>query len=202
MEDPYLWLEEVEGEQALAWARERNAACLAELAEGPRYEEIRSRLLEIYESDERIPHVRLIGDRLYNFWQDENRVRGVWRRTTWDQYREDRPEWETVLDLDALAAEEDEDWVWKGFTLLKPDRDRCLAALSRGGADAVVLREFDLAEKAFVEGGFALPEAKSVVSWRDRDGLYVATDFGPGSLTDSGYPREVRLWRLGRGRLS
>ena len=197
MEDPYLWLEEIEGDRALDWARARNAACLAELTAGPGYERLRSRLLKIYESDDRIPYARQMGAWLYNFWQDETHVRGLWRRTTWAEYRKDRPEWETVLDLDALAAEEDEDWVWKGFVALKPSYDRGMVALSRGGGDAVVLREFELAERAFATDGFALPEAKSVVSWRDRDSLYVATDFGPGSLTDSGYPREVRLWRRG-----
>lgn len=196
-QDPYLWLEEIEGERALAWASARNEASLAELTAWPGFERLQGRLLKIYESDERIPYAHQMGGRLYNFWQDETNVRGLWRRTTWAEYRKDRPDWETLFDLDALAAAEGEDWVWKGFVALEPSYERGMVALSRGGGDAVVLREYDLETKAFLSDGFALPEAKSTVSWRDRNTLYVATDFGPGTLTDSGYPREVRLWRRG-----
>ncbi|MFP4540083.1 MAG: prolyl oligopeptidase family serine peptidase [Opitutales bacterium] len=195
--DPFRWLEEVESERALDWARAQNVRSTRPIEAHAGFAPLRERLLEIYQSDEKIPYVREIGGRLYNFWRDAKHVRGIMRRTTLESYRTTRPEWETVLDLDALAAEEDENWVWKGWSVLEPDDDRALVRLSRGGGDAVVLREFDLAAKAFVEGGFVVPEAKSRASWEDRDTLLVGTDFGAGSLTTSGYPRTTRRWRRG-----
>jgi prolyl oligopeptidase len=167
------------------------------LAESNAFKKLEARLLAILDSKDRIPMVSQIGDRLYNFWRDAQNPKGVWRRTTLDEYRKPEPAWETVLDLDALAAAEKENWVWHGATVLEPQDRLCLVSLSRGGADADVVREFDLETKAFVAGGFALPEAKSSVAWRDRESLFVATDFGPGSLTTSGYPRTVREWRRG-----
>jgi prolyl oligopeptidase len=195
-EDPYLWLEDVGGERSLSWARERNAES-AQALEGDGFARLERRLLEILDSDARIPEVEKLGDRLYNFWKDAKNPRGVWRRTTLDEYRRPHPAWETVLDVDALGAAEKEGWVWKGAECLKPGYRRCLVSLSRGGADAVVVREFDLATKAFVKDGFELPEAKTSVAWRDEGSLLVGTDFGPGSLTTSGYPRIVKLWRRG-----
>ncbi len=138
-----------------------------------------------------------IGDHFYNFWRDKDHPKGLWRRTTLDEYRKDQPAWETVIDLDALAKTEQENWVWHGAQCLKPDYQRCLISLSRGGADADVVREFDLPGKQFVKGGFELPEAKSRVAWIDQDHLYVATDFGPGSMTASSYPRIVKAWKRG-----
>ena len=138
-----------------------------------------------------------IGDRFYNMWRDAANPKGLWRRTTLAAYRTSAPVWETVLDLDALSAKEGENWVWHGAAVLEPEDRRCLVSLSRGGADADVVREFDLETKAFVEGGFTLPEAKSRVAWRNGDSLFVATDFGPGSLTASGYPRTIREWTRG-----
>lgn len=196
-DDPRQWLEEVEGTNALAWVRSQNERSTLELTNAPGFETLRQRLLAVYDSREKIPYVAKIGPYLYNYWQDAAHVRGLFRRTTMEEYRKDQPGWETVLDLDALAASEKENWVWKGYDVLYPDRDRCLVSLSRGGGDAVVVREFDLNAKAFVAGGFELPEAKSASSWRDRDTLYVGTDFGPGSLTSSGYPRLVKEWKRG-----
>jgi prolyl oligopeptidase len=196
-DDPYLWLEEVTGERALAWAREQNAVSTKELEASPEFEPIRQRLLAILDSKERIPYVQKRGRYLYNFWRDARNVRGLFRRTTLEEYRKAEPNWETVLDLDKLADAEKENWVWKGYSALYPKYDRCLIFLSRGGADATVTREFDLTTKEFVADGFSLAEAKSRVSWRDRDSLYVATDFGPGSLTSSGYPRIVKEWKRG-----
>jgi prolyl oligopeptidase len=196
-EDPYLWLEEVESERALAFAREQNERALARLEAQPLFATIYERNLEILNSDERIPSPSQIGDFVYNFWRDAEHVRGLWRRVSVEGYREPEPRWETVIDLDALAAEEGENWVWSGASCRYPAYDRCLIALSRGGADATVVREFDLAERRFVDDGFTLPEAKSDVAWRDRDSIFVGTDFGDGSLTDSGYPRVVRIWRRG-----
>jgi prolyl oligopeptidase len=196
-EDPYLWLEDVSGERALDWARQQNAFSTKELQGSADFEGLRERLLAILNSKERIPMVSKKGRYLYNFWRDEKNVRGLWRRTTMAEYKKARPEWETVLDLDELAAGEKENWVWKGAGFLELSYDRALIFLSRGGADACVTREFDVEGKEFVTDGFGLPEAKSRVTWRDRDTLYVATDFGPGSLTRSGYPRIVREWKRG-----
>ena len=196
-DDPWLWLEDVQGERALAWVRERNAETLAELQARPDFAPTRERLLGILNAKDRIPAVQRIGDRLYNLWQDETHKRGLWRRTTLAEYRKAAPAWETVLDLDALGAAEGENWVWAGVNCLGPAWRRCLVSLSRGGADATVVREFDLVDKRFVAGGFALPEAKTDVAWIDPDQLYVGTDFGPGSMTDSGYPRVIKRWRRG-----
>ncbi|MDA1041446.1 MAG: prolyl oligopeptidase family serine peptidase, partial [Planctomycetota bacterium] len=195
--DPHLWLEDVTGEKPLAWVREQNAECVATLAEAEAFTNLEARLLAILDSQERIPMVSKIGDRYYNFWRDATNPKGLWRRTTLEEYRKPEPAWETVLDLDALAAEERENWVWHGARVLEPEGRLCLVSLSRGGADADVVREFDLASKTFVSDGFMLPEAKSRVAWRSETSLFVATDFGPGSLTTSGYPRTVREWRRG-----
>jgi prolyl oligopeptidase len=195
--DPHIWLEEVAGAKPLAWVRERNARCVAALGETPDFKTLESRILSILDSKEKIPFVTKIGDRYYNFWRDGEHPKGVWRRTTLDEYRKPQPAWETVLDVDALAKAEGENWVWHGATVLEPEDRLCLVSLSRGGADADVVREFDLETKAFVTGGFTLPEAKSRIAWRGRDSLFVATDFGPESLTTSGYPRTVRAWDRG-----
>lgn len=196
--DPYLWLEEVQGERALAWVRERNAASRAVLQQHPRFAAMRDGFRAILDSSDKIPYVSRRGDALYNFWRDAKHPRGLWRRTTLASYRQPRPDWETVIDLDALAKAEGENWVWAGATCLGPDYRRCLVQLSRGGADATVLREFDSRAKRFVDGGFALPEAKTSVTWESADSLLVGTDFGPGTLTDSGYPRLIKRWRRGQ----
>ena len=195
--DPYLWLEEVTGEKALAWVKERNAESTAELTKGPEFQTLNDRLLKILDSKEKIPYIGKRGEFFYNFWRDEKNKRGLWRRTTLEEYRKPEPKWEVMLDLDALAEREKENWVWHGSTWLEPTYDRCLIALSRGGADADVIREFDPRTKEFVKDGFSLPEAKSDVAWKDRDTLLVGTDFGEGSLTDSGYPRVVKEWKRG-----
>ena len=195
LDDPNLWLEEVEGDAALTWVREQNARSQPALEALPGFAAMRQRLLDTYQSQERTPYVAKHGEHFYNFWQDATHIRGLIRRTTLDQYRLAEPQWETVLDLDELARQEGEDWVYDSLTHLYPEGERCLLSLSRGGADASVVREFDLHTLRFVEGGFELEEAKSAVCWKDRDTLYVGTDFGPGSLTDSGYPRQVKLWQ-------
>ena len=197
-DDPYLWLEDVQGEPALAWVRERNAATEAVLCARPGFEATRRLILEVLDSREQIPQVTRRGGFLYNLWRDADHPRGLWRRTTLAEYRLREPAWQTVLDLDALARAEGENWVWAGAIAFGPAYRHALVELSRGGADAVVVREFDLVERRFVEGGFALPEAKTSVSWADADTLYVGTDFGPGSLTDSGYPRVIKRWRRGQ----
>jgi len=196
-EDPYLWLEEVESEKALAWAKERSEADTAVLEAVPEYAEIHARLLEMYNSQDRIPSPGSRGAWIYNFWQDADHVRGVWRRTFLDEFIKDQPAWEIVLDLDTLAEAEGENWVWSGANCLEPGYRRCMIELSRGGADATVVREFDTVAKGFVEEGFVLPEAKHQIDWKDENTLWVATDFGEGSLTASGYPRIAKQWRRG-----
>ena len=195
--DPYLWLEDVTGNAALDWVRERNADTLGRLAQGDRFESLRTQILDALDSSDRIPYVRRRGEYLYNFWQEAEHPRGLWRRTTLENYRESSPGWDVLLDVDALGAAESVNWVWAGASLLRPTLDRALVELSRGGADAAVVREFDLTTRQFVEGGFSLPEAKSQVDWIDRDRVYVGTDFGPGTLTSSGYPRVAKEWRRG-----
>ena len=197
-EDPYLWLEDVTGEKALAWVRARNAESEKELAGTPAFAQIERGILEILDSKERIPSISKAGPWFYNFWRDERNPRGLWRRTTLAEYRKPDPKWEVVLDLDALGKAEGRNWVWGGAQILRAGGwRRALVSLSPGGSDAVVVREFDIESRSFVKGGFELPEAKSEVSWIDRDHIYVNTDFGPGSMTTSGYPRIGKRWRRG-----
>jgi len=199
--DPYLWLEAVEDPDALEWVRAQNAITEAELAATPSFKTLESELLAIYDSSDRIAEVYKQGTWYYNFWRDEQHPCGIWRRTTLDEYRKPRPDWETLLDLDELNAAEGVNWVWAGADCLRPSPDgvytRCLLVLSRGGADATVTREFDLGNKTFVEHGFYRPEAKGSLNWIDEDTVYVATDVGPGSMTESGYPRLVKRWMRG-----
>lgn len=195
--DDYQWLEEVLGEQPLAWVEAQNSRSVAHITAYPGYQELYENTLEILNSDVRIPDVSKRGDYYYNFWQDAVHVRGIMRRTTLEEYRKESPAWETVLDLDALAASEGMAWVYKGVDCLFPDYELCLIDLSVGGADAVVTREFNMTNKSFVEGGFHVPESKSRTSWLDKNTLFVGTDFGAGSLTDSGYPRITKIWRRG-----
>ena len=196
-DDSHLWLEDVLGERALNWVRERNAESERLLTADPRYAPMRQQIQAVLDSKDRIPSVSRHGAWLYNLWRDEAHPRGLWRRTTLDSYRQTDTNWQTVLDIDALAATEGENWVWGGATRLDTAPQRCLVALSRGGADATVVREFDIEARAFIDGGFLLPEAKSSVTWVDIDTLIVGTDFGPGSLTDSGYPRVLKRWTRG-----
>ena len=196
--DPYQWLEAVEDPKALEWVKARNAAAEAELATTPAFKQLESQILAILDSEAKIPYVEKIGEHYYNFWKDANHQRGLWRRTTLAEYRKDKPQWETVIDLDALNKVESENWVWHGADCLKPQYQRCLVALSRGGADADVTREFDLGTMGWVEDGFFRAEAKGGLGWIDRDSVYVFTDFGPGSMTESGYPRIVKQWQRGK----
>ena len=196
-EDPYEWLEEVLGDKALEWVKARNAIVQNRMEREESFEKLRSDLLEILDSNARIPFVSKRGEYYYNFWRDKTNERGLWRRTTLEEYRKAEPKWEVVLDLDALGKTENENWVWKGASLLRPDYQRALITLSRGGADANITREFDLKTRSFVADGFELPESKGSVSWIDIDHLFVSTDFGNGSMTDSGYPRMAKLWKRG-----
>jgi prolyl oligopeptidase len=193
-EDPFLWLEDVTGDAALGWVRAHNEPTLAELCDD-QFEEMRREALEVLDTDSRIPYVRRRGEFLYNFWRDAANPRGLWRRTTLESYRTDQPDWDVVIDVDALAAADDANWVWAGADVIEPDHTRALVSLSRGGSDAAIVREFDMSTREFIDGGFELPEAKTDVTWEDEDTLLVGTDFGPGSLTESGYPMVVKRWR-------
>lgn len=196
-QDPYLWLEEIDGKQAMAWVEQQNTQTVAKLEQVPEFREIFDRTLEILDSSDRIAIPRLLGSTVTNFWRDDRHERGIWRQTSLKSYLTESPEWETLLDLDAMTAADGIPWVFKGASCLPPAHQRCLIYLSRGGADAVEVREFDTVAKAFLSDGFHLPEAKSSVSWRDEDSVWVGTDFGEGSLTHAGYPRVVKLWRRG-----
>jgi prolyl oligopeptidase len=195
-DDPYLWLEDVLGDEQLNWVRNRNDPTVAQFA-GDEFERMRTETLEVLDTDARIPYVRRRGDYLYNFWRDAANPRGLWRRTTLDGYRSDAGDWDVLIDVDQLARDDDENWVWSGAIVIEPEFDRALVNLSRGGADAVIVREFDMQTREFVDGGFELPEAKTQIGWDDRDTVLVGTDFGPDSLTESGYPRIVKRWRRG-----
>ncbi len=197
-DDPYLWLEEVHEARAMEWVEARNAETAATLQVGEDHDALRARLLAAFESDARIPFGSLRNGFIYNLWQDGANPRGLWRRTPVEAYAAGNPEWETLLDLDALGAAEQENWVFKGAACAPQDSTRCLLSLSRGGADAVVLREFDLSTRRFVADGFTLPEAKGGGAWLDEDTLLVQSDFGPGTLTESGYARTARRWRRGQ----
>jgi prolyl oligopeptidase len=195
-DDRYLWLEDVQGADSLAWVEAQNARTLAALA-GPDFERDRETFRAILSASDKIPFVLKRGPFLYNLWQDKDNPRGLWRRTTVESYRSPMTDWDVLIDVDALGRKEDENWVWHGCMTLPPDHRRGLAVLSRGGADASVVREFDLEKREFVADGFVLPEAKSSASWGDADTLYVASPLGDGNATTSGYARTVRRWRRG-----
>lgn len=194
--DPYLWLEDVTAEKALDWVRARNEPTMAQFCDAD-FERMRAEALEVLDTDARIPYVRRRGEYLYNFWRDAANPRGLWQRTTLDSYRSDSPEWDVLIDVDGLGRADDEKWVWAGATVIEPELTRALVYLSRGGSDAVIVREFDMITRDFVADGFALPEAKSQLDWADPDTVLVGTDFGNGSLTESGYPRIIKRWRRG-----
>jgi len=196
-DDPYLWLEDVDGTKAMDWVKTRDAESVKAYGSSPAFEEMRSQILEVMDSDARIPFVGKLGEHYYNFWKDKEQPRGIWRRTTLAEYRKEHPSWETIIDVDALGKAEGVNWVWHGAECLKPEYRHCLILLSRGGADAQVMREFDLHTRTFVKDGFTLPEAKMQTGWIDADSIYVATDFGPSSMTKSSYPRIVKEWKRG-----
>jgi prolyl oligopeptidase len=193
--DPYAWLEEIEGAKALEWARAENARSLPILESDPRFAPMRAEARAILTSPARIPVGAIHHGAVYNFWQDDVHVRGLWRRASVESYRSGSPEWQTLIDFDRLAAAEGENWISGQYVCLEPEYRRCMVELSRGGGDTSTWREFDTRTRTFVQGGFALPEAKSSVAWVDADTLVVGTDWGPGTLTTSGYARVVKVWR-------
>jgi prolyl oligopeptidase len=195
--DPFIWLEDVDGQKSMDWVNAHNASTVAELSALPIYQSIYERTKAILDSKDRIAYPRIVGDMLYNFWQDADHKRGIWRRTSWSDYTSGNPKWATVLDVDALAAAEGVTWSWGGVDCFDPEERFCMVSLSRGGSDANEAREFDLKTGAFVKDGFRLPEAKMSTAWVDANTLLVGTDYGPGSMTTSGYARIVKLWKRG-----
>ena len=196
--DPYLWLEDIRGAKPLEWVQEHNAVAFKQLKSSPDYQKNYDTILQVLDANDRIPAAQLHGDSVFNFWQDPAHVRGIWRRTNVASYESAMPQWDTILDVDELARAENKGWVFKGATC-SPDIVRCLVKLSPDGGDTVVLREFDPERKRFVEEGFALGEAKAEAVYIDANTILFSTDFGPGTLTQSGYPRIVKLWRRGEG---
>jgi prolyl oligopeptidase len=197
--DPYAWMEEIEGARPLEWARAENARSLPQLQNDPRYKGLYEDALRIATASDRIPGVRFAGDgALRDYWQDREHVRGIWRTTSVASYRTGKPEWRTLLDLDALAKAEGANWVWQGADCLAPDERLCLVQLSNGGKDAAFVREFDTGSARFVQGGFSLPEGKHRYSWLDRDTLIVVTDLSKDEVTTSGYPYIARILKRGQ----
>ncbi len=196
-EDPHLWLEDIESETALDWVRSQNERSLALLEGDERFDGLYRDALSILNSDARLPLGQIHNGFVYNYWQDETHVRGIWRRASVPSYRTGDPAWETVLDFDALAEAEGENWVHSDIRCLSPEYRHCMIEMSYGGKDAAVWREFDTVSKEFIDGGFMLPEAKTSLSWIDQDALLVGTDWGADTLTDSGYAKTLRVWRRG-----
>ena len=194
--DPYLWLEDVHGAKALEWVKGQNAKSTAVLQADADYQKDYDAILKVLDATDRIPYGELDHQYVFNFWQDAQHPKGIWRRTSIADYANAAPAWDVLLDVDKLALDEHENWVWQGADCT-PSLKRCLLTLSRGGGDAAVVREFDLASKSFVKDGFELAEAKSQITWLDENTVVFGTDFGPGSMTSSGYPRIVKLWRRG-----
>ena len=199
VEDPYLWLEEVEGEEALQWVQSQNEITQARYESSESFDSTYQFLLDEYNSDDRIPYAYIQNGEMYNFWRDESNVRGVWRKTSIESYQTEEIEWENILDIDQLAQQEGKNWVWRGASCLAPDYERCLIRLSDGGKDAIVIREFDLINKQFISDGFITAESKQYFSWLNEDELLIATNFGPDSMNESGYPRQVKVWNRAQG---
>jgi prolyl oligopeptidase len=197
-DDDLLYLEEVNGDRAMAFAKQHNAVSEKELTSDAGFRQLEDRLFSIFSSKDAIPRPdSLSHDRVRNFWTDADNPRGLWRETTLAEYKKPKPAWTTLLDVDALGKAEKESYVFKGATCLYPAFKKCLVNLSKGGGDAVIVREFDVDKKAFIPNGFTLSEAKSRVSYKDENTIYVGTDFGPGSMTKSGYARIAKEWTRG-----
>jgi prolyl oligopeptidase len=197
-DDPNLYLEEMSGQRALAWVEKENARSLGVLKGDARFEPFHQDALKIVNATDRIAYPGLIGHDVYNYWQDPTNVRGLWRRTTQASYATATPAWETVLDVDALSKAEKANWVWKGANCPPPNYKHCMVSLSDGGEDATVEREFDLTTGSFVAGGFNLTRSKQGVDWLDDDTLILNRDWGPGTMTESGYGFIVKTLKRGK----
>jgi len=196
-EDKYLWLEEVDGQRALEFVNAQNKTTVEELSAEKDYQDIYDKSLAISNSTDRIAYPSIRGNYVYNFWKDKDHARGIWRRSTVDDYKKGNPNWETLLDIDKLSETDDKKWVFKGSEGLYPNYNRFLIKLSNGGGDAVIVKEFDANKKQFIENGFSIDESKGSARYVDENTLIVATDFGEGTMTNSGYPKQVKLWKRG-----
>ncbi|MGA2347726.1 MAG: prolyl oligopeptidase family serine peptidase, partial [Candidatus Sulfotelmatobacter sp.] len=196
--DNYTWLEDIHGERPMAWVKAENARTAAVLEKDPHFATLEAEALKVLESPERLPVPELRHGAVYNTWRDADHVRGIVRRTTLKDYLTAEPHWETVLDYDALAKADKQSWVGHGLGCLPPDDEYCLVDLSAGGEDASTLREFNLKTGKFVEGGFVLSRGKQNVSWVDKDTLLIGRDWGPGTMSEAGYPITVRQWKRGQ----
>ena len=196
--DPNLYLEQIDGARALAKVKGWNAATLDVLEKRPGFAAYRAKALALLSTNQKIAEPdQVLGNKVLNFWQDEQHPRGIWRVSPLTAFAAGQPQWRTLLDIDAMSKADKKEWVFKGATCLSPAYVDCMVSLSNGGGDAVEVREFDLDKAAFVPNGFFVPTAKTDVSWAGPDALFVGTDFGPGTLTDSGYARIVKQWRRG-----
>ena len=194
--DPNLWLENIDSAKALTWVKAHDKKTLDVLEKFPDFKKIEKQNMDILDSKERIAYPSIVGNYVYNFWQDPQHERGIWRRTKLDDYLSS-PKWETLLDIDSMSSADNAKWVFKGANFLYPKFERCIVSLSKGGGDAVIKREYDPNKKEFIKDGFELPAAKSDVAWKDENTLFVGTDYGEGSMTQSGYPRIVKEWKRG-----
>jgi prolyl oligopeptidase len=195
--DPYLWLENNSDKNVADWVKKHDQKTLNKLTVDPRYDSLTSDIKSTFASKDRIPWPTIRDGSIRNFWEDQSHSRGVWRQTTFSSYKQEIPNWETLIDINQLNKEEGKSWVWAGSDCLAPKFNLCLIKLSDGGKDSHIVREFDVSKKAFVANGFTLPEAKSSVSWINKNTLFIATEMGPGTLNQSGYPRQVRIWTRG-----
>ena len=196
-DDPYLWLEDVNAPRSMEWVNQKNKTTLEYLQAYREYPNLVAKMVEVLDSEERIAYPSIVGEYVYNFWQDKKNQRGLWRRMPLSDYLKNSSEWEAVLDIDELSKSDGMLWVFDGATWLQPEMKRCIVMLSPGGGDAVEMREFDAESKQFVKDGFFLKRAKGSVSWKDANTLYVSTDFGGETTTPSGYPRITKLWKRG-----
>jgi len=195
--DKYTWLEEIHGEKPMAWVKAENARTAAVLEKQKPFEELREDALKVLDSPDKLPFPQFRNGMVYNTWRDKDHIRGIVRRTTMESYLSPDPKWETVLDYDALGKQDQKSWVGKGLTCLEPEQQHCMVSLSVGGEDAITLREFDLKSGKFVDGGFVLPRGKQRVEWQDQDTLLIAREWGPGTMSEAGYPITVRKWKRG-----
>ncbi|HEX5210008.1 MAG TPA: prolyl oligopeptidase family serine peptidase [Steroidobacteraceae bacterium] len=194
--NPYLWLTQIHGKKALTWVEAQNGRSDLALEGDATYARDRSQIMDVLNANTRIPRGELDHGWVLNFWQSAAHVRGIWRRARIADYARKAPRWQTLLDVDQLDSRMHQNWVWHGADCTAAF-DRCLVRLSPGGGDAAEIREYDPRTRSFVAGGFEVPVAKGGAMYLNPDTVLVATDFGPGTMTPSSYPRIVKLWRRG-----
>lgn len=198
--DKYAWLEDVNGDKALAWVKEHDARTAAVLEKDPYFKPLEAEAFTVLSSPDRLPYPDFLGSAVYNLWKDSQHLHGIFRRTSMAGYLSHDPKWETVIDYDALSKQDNQSWMPKDIRCLHPEDDRCMIELSAGGEDAVTEREIDLKTGKFVDGGFVLPRGKQSEEWLDKDTLIIARDWGKGTVSESGYPITIRVWKRGQPR--